>query len=153
MSAPVSTVPQAKTYLLGKLTSAIADAPGFQVLVRRDPPGEWQPDDIVTVGDCRNRTCAPWQMVGDGGTGWLKEEYELDVTISVFRPGDYADATNARAWELEGIVEQQVRADPAFGGLVICAYPLRSHDKSTWEDTHKGRITEVVLTVKIEAAL
>jgi hypothetical protein len=105
------------------------------------------------IGQAKNRTTTAWQMVGSGDAGWLREEYRLEVTVSVFSGGDDAIAPYNRAWELASIVEYVVRKDPSLGGLVIQANPADSHDESDWDETHKGRIVTVTLTIAVCAAL
>jgi hypothetical protein len=153
MTIPVSTVPAVKALLAQGITDAATVDPGHQLLVCFDDPSRYQPDDIVMIGKVKNRNTVPWQMVGDGGAGWLREDYRLEVEVSVFRGGEDAIAPYNRAWELASIVEYVVRKDPSLGGLVIQANPADSQDESSWDETHKGRIVTVTITIAVCAAL
>ena len=92
MAAPVSTVPAVKRYLAEQIQDALnelAIIPGYPApIVVYDVPGQFRPNDIIAVGQIYQRYVKQMAMVGSGGTGWLQEEYEIEIVIDVFRAGE-----------------------------------------------------------------
>jgi len=148
MAIPTSTIDTVKDYLVTNITTQINDT---SVLVTYDPPGEYQPDDIVVVGDVITWDGTPHAFVGSGGTHWIHEIYRVQVVISVYRGGDNASTTWKRAKALSDSVDVAVRTDPTLGGAVQIAYPATAVFTATWEEAHKGRIVEVRKEIHVEA--
>lgn len=157
---PASTSIGARSYLFTNLTSVLpADtANGSSLGVFYDTPAEDTPDDVVCVGDV-TLTYEPGAFVGSGGTGWLRERYSLTITIDVFRGGDNAQMTYARAQYLSDLVCALVRYDVQLGtaentpaqGQIITATPKTSHVESEWDDDHKGRHSVATVEISILA--
>lgn len=146
MTIPVSTVPAVKSYMRDQVMTALQDQviPGFALVVCYDRPGQYRPPEIVVIGKIYDRRVDGFTMVGSGGAGWLKEEYEFECIVDVFRPGESLQIeAYDRAWQLMSIVETVVRTDPSLGGLVIRARPDRSYDDSEWERDGKGWIVSI----------
>lgn len=149
VTIPASTVPAAKLYLHSHITTLINDT---SVLVSYDPPGPFQPDDIVMVGAV-DRQVGPYQMVGSGGAGWLDETYSIEVVVSVYRGGDDARTAFERACALADQVVFVVRTDPSLGGAVVVAHPEQSRYEPTFEDEHKGRLVTVTIPIACRARI
>ena len=149
MTIPVSTVPAAKLFLHSGLTTLINDP---AVLVSYDPPGSFQPDDIVMIGAV-DRQVVPYQMVGSGGAGWLDEFYSIEVVVSVFRGGDDARTVFERACTLADQVVEVVRSDPSLGGAVVVAHPEQSRYEPAFEEDHKGRLVTVTIPIACRARI
>lgn len=149
---PVSTAERAREYLFANLTSVLpADtANGCSLLVCYDEPGTDEADDVVCVGDVA-LDYEPGSLVGSGGAGWLRERYTVTVVIDVFRGGDNAQMTFARAQYLSDLVAAVVRYDPSLNQLVITAKPISSHIASEWDDQHKGRHSIATIEISIYA--
>jgi len=113
-------------------------------LVIYDRPGMYRPPELVVIGKIYDRRVSGFAMVGSGGAGWLKEDYEFEAMVYVFRPGESLQVeAYERAWQLMSLIENVVRADPSLGSLVIRARPDRSYDDSEWERDGKGWIVSV----------
>lgn len=149
MTIPASTVPAAKLFLYTGITSLINDP---TVLVSYDPPGPYQPDDIVMVGTVE-RQVVPYQMVGSGQAGWLDETYTIEVVVSVFRGGDDARTAFERACVLADQVVYVVRTDPSLGGAVVVAHPSNVRYEPTFDDDHKGRLVTATVDVNCRARI
>lgn len=149
MTIPVSTAPAAKVFLVAAITAQIAD-PDVSVLY--DSPGPFVEKDVIAVGRVM-RDMRISHMVGSGGTGWIDEDYSIEIQVAVFRGGDDAAAVDARAWQLIAAVETTIRNDPSLGGLVIVAHPARSATDGTWENSHKGRLVDASIEVRIQARI
>lgn len=79
-------------------------------LVTFGQPGDYLPDLIVAVMECRTPILRPTQ-----GTGRSREKAaEIDIVFSVFAAGgpEVAQAANAAAWEAADQLETWLRADP-----------------------------------------
>lgn len=146
----VSTVPQVKAYMVTQLQARTELA--APVLVSYGEPGPYLPDDIVAVLDA-NQTFEQMAMIGSGASKWLEETYTLEVKVDCFQGGDLAQTVEERALSLASVVVDVVRADPSLGGLVIEARPLYMRSTGSWDDDHKGRRAEVLLTFRVEAQL
>lgn len=146
MTIPVSTVPAVKSYMRDGIMDALTGdiVPGFALVVCYDRPGQYRPPEIVVIGKIYDRRVEGFSMVGSGGAGWLKEDYEFEAIVDVFRPGESLQVeAYERAWHLMSVVETVVRTDPSLGGLVIRSRPDRSYDDSEWERDGKGWIVSV----------
>lgn len=157
MAAPVSTVPRAKSFLFTQTQAALDLLPalGYAApLLTYDRPGIYRPPELIVIGKIYDRRVSGFAMVGSGGAGWLKEDYELEVIVDVFRPGEslQIEAYN-RAWELMSLIENVVRADPSLGSLVIRARADRSYDDSEWERDGKGWIVSVTTRFTVLAQI
>lgn len=158
MSAPASTVPAVKRYLADQIQDTLNSIPvpagNPAPIVFYDVPGQYRPNDMVAVGHTYQRVVRPMAMVGSGGTGWLQEEYELEIVTDVFRAGESLQVeAYERAYQLNDVVEQVVRDDPSLGGLVIVAMPHFSFDGSEWEKDHKGYLVTIVNRLQILARI
>lgn len=149
MSIPVSTVDTVKDFLVANIATQIADP---TVLVSYDMPGDYQPDDIVVVGDIDVDTQVH-AFVGSGGAHWLAEQYKVAVTISVYRGGDNASLTWKRAKTLSDAIDTLIRTDPSLGGVVQLCWPSRTSFKSEWEQDHKGRIVTVDKEISVSVEI
>ncbi len=149
---PVSTVPAVKRYLFNKFSNLLLPQQDRGLVVCYDMPGTYRPDDIIAVGSVFERLARPWRMIGSGERHWLKEDYELEIAVDVFRGGDrqQIDAFD-RAWQILGRIEQVVREDPSLGGLVIQASPSYTRDSSSWEKEHKGWLVTIESRIAISA--
>lgn len=151
MAVPQSTVKAVRMRLFNTLAAALGTQ---DIIVCLDDPSTNEPDDIVTVGAVHRQTPAGVQLVGGGGTGWMDEHYTIEVNISVYRGGDFAQAVFERCEDLIYQVESAVRTDPTFGGLVIQANPHESTNSgSEPSDDHMGRICTGVVHVAFHARL
>lgn len=133
--------------MLAQVKAAIdllPDAGYAAPLVVYDRPGIYRPPELVVIGKVYDRRVTEFAMVGSGGNGWLKEDFEFEAIVDVFRPGEslQVEAYN-RAWQLMSLIETVVRTDPSMGGLVIRSRPDRSYDDSEWERDGKGWIVSV----------
>jgi hypothetical protein len=149
MAIPRSTAPAARKWLFDQLTATLTpdpDNPAASLLVCYDDPGPNQPDDIVSVNNVA-RTFEAGAFVGSGGAGWLKERYTITVSIDVFRGGDDAQATYARAQVLADGVVDVVRSDLSLGGAVLTATPVSDSAEGEWDADHLGR--HVTSTIEI----
>jgi hypothetical protein len=149
LTIPASTIPTAKLYLYNQITTLINDT---SVLVSYDPPGTYQPDDIVMIGAV-DREVVPYQMVGSGQAGWLDESYSIEVVVSVFRGGDDARTAFERACTLADQVVQVVRTDPSLDGAVVVAHPEQSRYEPAFEEDHKGRLVTVTIPILCRARI
>lgn len=149
MSIPNSTAPAARSWIYNQCVATLTPdplSPSSSLLVCYDDPGPNQPDDIVAIGAVA-RTFESGSFVGNGGAGWLKERYTITVTIDVFRGGDDAQATYARAQVLADGVVAAVRSDLTLGGAVLTATPLADNSEGEWDPEHLGR--HVTSTIEI----
>jgi hypothetical protein len=153
VTVPVSTAPTVKAYLLAAIQALATAVAGEQLVVIYSPPGDYQPDDIIYVGDVDNRACEPDAFVGDGGAHAFTERYELEVVCDAFRMGDYPDKVDARAWAMAAYVETAVRNDMSLGSSVIQAKPTVSRTESSWDDKHKGRRVRLTVSIEVFASL
>jgi hypothetical protein len=151
-----STVPAVKAYLFAQLQARPEITAGAKTLVSYDDPGPYQPDDIIVLGDV-SRSVAPLAMVGDGGPGWLQENYTQSVVVSVYRGLDSAQAAFERAALLADVVIDVVRVDPSLGGLVTRCWPLDVSYVSDWNTQdqddgtvlHLGRSSTVTIPLSV----
>lgn len=146
MTAPASTIPEVKAYLVELITTAVNDP---TVLVCYDDPGPNQPDDIIAVRDVE-QTLAPFELVGGGGPGWLYETYKVEIVVDVYRGGDFPRLVFERACALVAIIENAIRADPSLASRVVTARPAGTHYASSWEDDGKGRTCAANMQIEIE---
>lgn len=158
-TVPLSTLPAVKGYLFDAL-AARTEITSTKVLVSYDDPGPYMPDDIIAVLDA-DRNVSTLAMVGDGGAGWLAEEYVLAIVVSCYRGGDTARVVFERACALADVVVDVVRQDPSCGQRVYQAKPSSINYESEWntqetEDgtvTHLGRMTTVTVGVTVSAQI
>ncbi|AUG78093.1 hypothetical protein CFP65_3293 [Kitasatospora sp. MMS16-BH015] len=146
---PASSITAARAWILARLQAVLTPdpaSPSSELLVCDGGPGPYQPDDIVSLGDT-HQTYAPESGVGSGGAGWLREDYQLHITVDVYRGGDNPDATFARARTLADLVVAVVRSDPSLGGAVDRARPATAAHSTGWDEAHSGRHVEIDLTV------
>lgn len=149
MAIPASTVPAAVSYLHSHITTAVNDD---AVLVSYGPPSPNQPDDMIVVQNI-DREVIPYQMVGSGQAGWLDERYSIEVVVSVFRGGDYGQVVLERASALADIVVAVVRTDPSLGGAVVVAHPGTVRYEQSWDQDHKGRVVDAILSIQCRARI
>jgi hypothetical protein len=142
---PASSIPAARNWILAGLQAQLAADPA--VLVCLDEPGTNQPDDIVNVGEVQ-QTYSPQSTVGSGGPGWLREEYTVTVTVDVFRGGDDAAGTFARARQLADLVVAVVRSDPSLGGAVDRGMPGTAQHTTGWSEDHMGRTAVIEIGIE-----
>lgn len=140
---PASSIPAARTWIFDGVQAQITDP---AVLVCLDEPGPYLPDDIICVGDVHQQY-SPESVVGSGGSHWLREDYTITVTVSVFRGGDDAAGVFARARQLADLVVAVVRSDPSLGGAVDRGKPGTAQHTSGWTEDHKGRMTEIEIGI------
>jgi hypothetical protein len=150
MTIPVSTVDTVLDYLVATVTTQIGDA---SVLICDGPPGPYQPDDIVAIGETIAVVTDVHAFVGSGGQHWLSESYTVSVTISVFRGADSVALTWKRAKALADSVDTAVRTDPTLGGAVQLAWPSKTLFTSGWTENHAGRIVTVEKEISVEVEI
>lgn len=150
MTIPVSTVDSVKDYLVTQITAQVNDS---TVLVVYDPPGPYQPDDIICIGPDLTVDTQIHAFVGSGGAHWLRESYTLTVIISVYRGADNASVVWKRAKALADAVDTVVRTDPTLGGVAQVAWPSRTQYASDWAENHAGRMTTVTKEISVEAEI
>jgi hypothetical protein len=149
VNIPASSAPVARKYLYDALNLALTPDPlstKSSLLVCYDQPGPNQPDDIVSVGKV-HRQIGVSAMVGDGGAGWLEENYTVEVLVDVFRGGDSAPAAYNRASGLVDAIVAVVRADLSLGGAVLRAKPMSDLTEVEWDDDHGGQRATSTLEV------
>lgn len=147
MTVPVSITKAAKAQLFASLTAQLVAADDAELLVCYDGPGPKQPGDIVSVGAVR-RVVTAAALVGSLGANSLQDTVAIDVTVSVYREGDEAQATFERGCDLVDDVVAVVRADPTLAGIVLKAAPTQaSYGEAEWTEDHKGRVSESVVTI------
>lgn len=142
VNIPESSAPAARKWLFDALTLALPldqlDK-SASLLVCYDQPGPNQPNDIVSVGKV-HRQIAVSAMVGDGGAGWLEENYTIEVLVEVFRGGDTAPAAYNRTSDLVNAIVAVVRSDLSLGGAVLRAKPVSDSTEVEWDDDHGGQL-------------
>lgn len=143
MTAPTSTAPAVKAAIVAGVQAALTAVSDTATLVCYDEPGPAQPDDIVSIGRV-DREVTALSLVGSGGTGWLDEQYTIEVIVSSYRGGDDPQTVFERAASLADTVIEFVRSDPSIGGRVVVARPSHWTYEGTWEPEHKGRIATAV---------
>lgn len=149
---PSSSVPAALAWLLAGLQANIAPDPAADgLLVCLGEPGTYQPMDIVYLGDV-HQTYAPQSTVGSGGPQWLREDYQVTVTVDCYRGGDDQLAVLTRARAIADLVVATVRSDPSLGGAVDRAKPASAVHTYGWapaDDQHAagGRRAEIVIVI------
>ena len=158
MTIPVSTVPAAETYITSAISTAIAgDSLSTSILVCTGEPGMDLPNDVIAVGYPETRRAVdPRFFVGSGGSGWLYETYEVDITISTWQGGGSSQSAtvSARAWTLASYVETAVRTDPSLGGAVIVSYPMDTvGGDPQWTEEPIGLGATITMTVHCEARI
>lgn len=141
---PASSIPAARAWILAGLQAQLAL--DKDVLVCLDEPGPYQPADIVAIGDVHQQY-NPENVVGSGGAYWLREDYTITVTVDVYRGGDDALATFARARQLADLVVAVVRSDPSLGGAVDRGKPGTVTHTSGWTEEHTGRQTVIEIGI------
>ena len=151
---PVSSVPTVKAWLFTTLGTACTAATGIDLLVRYAQPGPFDPEDVVSVGACRNRTVSPFALVGGfDQPDSMIEDYDIDIEVDVARFGkDVAQQATERAYTLIGQIETAVRADPTAGGAALKVVPASSSDDPEWTDNGALNVHAVV-TVHVEAVI
>ena len=154
----VSTVPAAETYITSAIsTAAASDSLYNEILICKGEPGMDLPNDVIAVGYPETRrTVEPRFFIGSGGTGWLYETYEVDITISTWQGGGASQAATVsqRAWTLAGYVESAVRTDPSLGGAVLISYPMDTNGGDPqWTEDPIGLGATITLTVRCEARI
>ncbi|WP_035799867.1 hypothetical protein [Kitasatospora mediocidica] len=148
-AVPASSITAARAWIFTHLQTTLTPdptSPTSELLVADGDPGPYQPDDIVSVGEV-HQTYAPESGVGSGGPGWLREEYQLHITVDVYRGGDNPAGTFARARALADLVVAVVRSDPSLGGAVDRARPAGAAHTTGWDDEHRGRHVSIDLTI------
>ncbi|MFJ2575968.1 hypothetical protein [Kitasatospora aureofaciens] len=146
---PASSIPAVRAWLLAQLQANLTADPlskSSELLVCLDEPGPYQPDDIVSIGEV-HQTYSPESVVGSGGAGWLREDYQLHVTVDVYRGGDDPAGTFLRARALADLVVAVVRSDPSIGGAVDRARPTSATHTASWDDEHRGRHVSIDIVV------
>lgn len=142
---PPSTVDAVRDYLFLAMQTQLQ---GADIGVFYGEPSPGYPDDMIILGDVE-QAYDPTQMVGDGGAGWLFENFHQHIEVSVFRSGDDPRAVFKRCFALVTQIEAIVRADPSLGGNVTMAYPAGTAYQSGWEESHMGRVTEALMRVHV----
>jgi hypothetical protein len=123
------------------------------VVVQYGDMGTNVPPCFIAVGASVQAVNAPFEMVGTGGAGWIKETYRVEIQVSAFEGGSNFQATAEAAYTMWQAVAGVVRADPSLGGLVIVAWPA-SHDLAqSWEQNHKGPTAEIRAEIEVEARI
>lgn len=150
MSTPIpgSTAVAVRQFLFDTLTASLVPDPlskTSQLLVCFDEPGEFQPDDIVSIGKVE-RALNTNSMVGGGGAGWLEESYTVEVEIEVYRGGDDPQGVFTRTSDLIDQIVVAARTDPSLGTRVLICKPTNSTCEVTWDDEHKGRLGSGTVT-------
>ena len=154
MTIPVSSVPGAKAWLLGRLQATLTDDGTATFGVQYGPFGTQNPADMVWLGDTQNRQAVPWTMQGNlTGAGTMQESYDLTVNIFAYRGSDQAQTAEQRAFTLLAGVEDVVRTDPTFGNLLIRSYPNAVTATVDWDEEFKGRLCSIPLTISCLAQL
>jgi hypothetical protein len=154
MTAPVSAVPAARTYLIAAINTSLASSPFTEpgVEVFNGAPDDQTPNDQIIVGEVR-REGEAGAIVGSGGAHWRREKFHVSITIESFVSGvnDAMAAVDLRAHALLSLVESAVRADPSLGGLALVAYPTHSDSSYHWEKEHKGAFCQISLSIFVHA--
>jgi hypothetical protein len=151
-SIPSSSIPAAMAWLLAGLQANItADPAADGLLVCLGEPGTFQPQDIVFIGEI-HQVYSPQSTVGSGGANWLREDYQVTVTVDCTRGGDDQVAVLTRARQLADLVVAVVRSDPSMGGAVDRCRPEQATHTLGWLDTDAqksgtGRHVAIAITL------
>lgn len=142
MTVPDSGVPTARAALLNLIAanSTINADSTIRVIFDEPNAGDVMGNDLISVGRVTQRE-RPYGMVGSGGAGWLMEDFDVEVIVSIFRAGDQAQTVFERAWTLVNAVRTAVRTDPTLSGTVAQAYPSEWDVETTWSEDGSGRFT------------
>jgi len=150
MTIPSSTAPAVRQWLYDQCTAGLAPDPDnvrASLLVCFDQPGPDNPDDIVAIGKVRRQLTAA-AMIGGGGSGWLDENYTVEIVVDVFRGSDGGQVAYERAMTLANAVIAIVRSDLTLGGNVIRSQPKGDDAEVEWDSEHGGK--RACVTVEIE---
>lgn len=155
MAIPTSTAPAVKTWLYNLLVANLTPSPGSRLRVFYNDPGTDLPDDVVSVSNVLNRTTTYAAFVGGGGANYLDETYTIEIVIDAYRGGDNAITAEARAWVLEGAIEQLIRGDLTAGGTagVFDLRPGAVSAAGTWSPDHLGHTVRLTLAVDVGARI
>ncbi len=128
MTIPVSTMPQAVSYLFAAVQAQVAgdDTPA-DIYVCVGEPGVTDPLTIIEVAASVSRQPSIFAMVGDGGEFMIYEKYAIIYKVSSAVHGATAQEAALpavdRAWQMVAYIETAVRLDPSFDGLLVEAIP------------------------------
>lgn len=155
---PVSTAPSAKAWLFGQMQAVLTADPAatFEVTYATNVDLLDSPDDQVWLGDIVNHIVQPFAMVGNEGKFAFYEQYDIEIGISIYRPGVEADSgmdAEARAWALLGAIWTIQRTDPTMGGALVTSRPNMSSSSVDWDDQDpsKGRICTLPASIHCES--
>ena len=116
MATATSTVSAAVTAIITAINTqpAVTSTAIPPPLVSQGPPGLNQPDDMIIIGERIAQRYIPMTYRGDGGPGWLEEEYTVSVNVWCYRGGDdpVVNGVLARRYALVNAVNDAVRNDP-----------------------------------------
>jgi hypothetical protein len=148
MSTATSAVNATLTNLVTAVTASVNDT---TVLVCEGPPGEFQPDDMIVIGERITQQYEPHALVGSMGSAALHETFQIYVHIDCYRGGDTFATTRARCLTLAKAIDDAVRNDPTVGGAVYLAYPSSHAYEQSWDPDNKGTRVTCELYVHCQA--
>lgn len=133
-----------KQAMLTVATTAMEAAEQTEVDVRMGFvwPAQW--DDAVAVTGVRGTP-------DEGTVGERRRRHYTiyqDVDIAAWRGTDSEQEVHDRAYELLGILDQAVRADPTMGGVALWCFSdeLLSDGATTQDEAGEGRVCEIAVT-------
>lgn len=143
-----SSVPTAKANLVTQLQARPNLSGANRVLITNGPPVPPE-REFIWVGTAEGE-----QHFGTfGAAGLRREEYGLQVVISVLREGADIVGADTRCFALSAEVEAQLRTDPTINGAVMAAEfgGFKLGEYVTADEMARG--SELVVTVNCETWL
>ena len=149
MATATSTIAAARTALIAAINQQPAvtanNQPYSPVLVRVGPPGTYIPEDMIIVGEQVRQAYQVHEMRGDGGQGWLQEDYKMTVLVDSWRGGDDSSVAMLRCEALVNAVDDAIRNDPSLNSTVTVAWPSAHEYSIGWEEDHKGWVARCAM--------
>jgi hypothetical protein len=154
MATATSTVQAAQAAILAAISaSTVITTSVPPPLVKIGPPqvGVQIPDDLIIIGEQTRQAYQPTVMRGDGGAGWLQEDYKTTLVVDVYRGGDDSTVAQSRLFTLVNAVDDAIRNDPSLNTTVILAWPSAHNYTLDWEPDAKGWIARCDMEISVVA--
>jgi hypothetical protein len=152
MATSTSTVDAALDALLTAFRAmSVVTSLTTPIDVHEGPPDPSHTIDVIVVGDQIDQTYTPHVYRGDGGPGWLEEEFRVGVTVYVFRGADQGTQLRKRCTTIVGAIDDSIRNDPTLGNVVLTAYPVSHRYTSAFNTDNNGRIMRCEIEILCSA--